>query len=133
MLNWPIFSVFTFSLHTLYILIYIWELELKAERGSVKFMLNFWELEAGKKITLSQLNEIAQGRETTYKTLLLMLNFRKEELGLSLCLSYYPQRTTSQYGNEQKTFACDTLFLSPFFIYIITKDYDLINTKNKTK
>ena len=36
----------------------------------VKFMLNFWELEAGKKIMLSQLNGIARERETTYKTLL---------------------------------------------------------------
>ena len=33
----------------------------------VKFMLNFWELKV-KKNSAIQLNGIAQGRETTYKT-----------------------------------------------------------------
>ena len=47
-----------------------------------------------------QLNGIAQGRETIYKALLLMLILRKGQAKLSSCLSYYPQRTTSQYGNE---------------------------------
>ena len=37
------------------------------ERGFVKFMLNFWELKV-KKNSAIQFNEIAQGRETTYKT-----------------------------------------------------------------
>ena len=88
---------------------------------------------AGAEKSAIQLNGIAQGRETADKALLPMLILRKRQSKLSLCLFCCPQRTTSQYGNEQKTFACDTLFLSPFFTYIIAKDYDLINAKNKTK
>ena len=41
----------------------------------VKFMLNFFR--AGAEKSAIQLNGIAQGRETTYKALLLMLILRK--------------------------------------------------------
>ena len=53
-----------------------------------------------KKNSAIQLNGIAQEKETTYRALLLMLTLHKRQAKLSLCLSYYPQRTTSQYDNE---------------------------------
>ena len=79
-LSWPVFSMFTHSLHSLPMrLIY---------------------MGAGAEKSAIQLNGIAQERETTYKALLLMLILRKRQAKLSLCLSYYLQRTTLQYDNE---------------------------------
>ena len=81
MLSWPIFGVFTFSLHILYIHVLRTlhirelELELKAGRGFVKIMLI--GTGAGAEKSAIQLNGIAQGRETAHKALLPMLILRK--------------------------------------------------------